>query len=71
MRQVTYKYNIGDIVKFKDKFHPCASCGLKERAGTTAKVVDRLDYGGATYRLEGITGLFKERCFANQLGRLK
>ncbi len=63
-RTITYKYNVGDTVKFKDKFHRTASCGLKERAGTTAKIVERIDYGGATYRLEGITGVFKERCFA-------
>lgn len=61
---IAYKYNIGDTVKFKDKFYPYASCGLKERAGTTAKIAERLNYGGATYRLEGITGLFKERCFS-------
>ena len=63
MRQITYKFNVGDTVRFKDKFHPYASCGLKERAGTTAVVTERFDYSGAAYRLEGITGLFKERCF--------
>ena len=64
VRQITYKYNVGDTIKFKDKFYPYASCGLKERAGTTAVVTERLDYCGATYRLKGITGLFKESCFA-------
>lgn len=63
MRKITYKYNVGDVVKFKDKFHYYASCGLKKRAGTTAKVVERIDFGGPTYRLEGITGCFKEKCF--------
>lgn len=63
MRQITYKFNVGDTVRFKDKFYPYASCGLKEFAGTTAVVTERLDYSGATYRLAGITGLFKERCF--------
>ena len=38
MKQITYKYNIGDTVKFKDKYHPTASCDLHERAGTTAKI---------------------------------
>ncbi len=64
MRNITYKYNVGDVVRFKDHFHRYASCGLKERAGTTAKIVERIDYGGATYRLEGITGVFKQGCFA-------
>jgi hypothetical protein len=63
MRKITYKYNVGDVIKFKDKFYPYASCGLKECAGTTAKVVERIDFGGPTYRLEGHTGVFKERCF--------
>lgn len=64
MRKITYKYKVGDVVRFKDHFYPYASCGLKERAGTTAKIVECIDFGGATYRLEGITGVFKQRCFA-------
>ena len=66
MRKITYKYNIGDTVVFKDHFYPYASCGLKELAGTTAKGAERTDYGGASYRLEGHTGFFKERCFAGK-----
>lgn len=64
MKQINYKYNVGDTVKFKERFHPSASCGLEALAGSTAKIVERINYGGATYRLEGITGIFKERCFA-------
>jgi hypothetical protein len=37
MRNITYKYKVGDKVKFKDKFvRP--SCGLVWRAGTEAEI---------------------------------
>lgn len=64
MRKVIYKYNVGDVVKFKECFHPTASCGLKNLAGTTARITAQVDYGGATYKLEGHIGVFKEACFA-------
>lgn len=32
-----YKYKVGNYVKFKAKF-PNPTCGLKERAGTVAKI---------------------------------
>ena len=63
MRQITYKYNVNDVVRFKDKFSPSASCGLKELAGQSAKVVECIDYNGPSYRLEGHEGFFKESCF--------
>ena len=67
MINITYKYEVGDTVKFKDKFPSTASCGLAELAGTTAKVVARTDYNGAAYRLEGLENrYFKERCFAGR-----
>ena len=67
MRNITYKYNIGDIVKFKEKFPPSAACGLAEKASSTAKVVERKDYGGPAYRLEGHGEWFKEGCFAGRV----
>lgn len=37
MRNVTYKYSVGDYVRFKSKFtNP--TCGLVWRAGTIAKI---------------------------------
>ena len=37
MRTITYKYNVGDIVKFKNRFtNP--TCGLVWRAGTEAVI---------------------------------
>lgn len=65
MRQITFKYEVGDVVKFKDKFHPSASCGLKALVGCTAKVIERRDYDGPCYRLEGLDGFFTENCFAS------
>lgn len=64
MRTIKYKFNIGDKVVFKDKFAPSASCGLKELAGQTATIIEREDYGGPAYKLEGHTGFFKQGCFA-------
>ena len=64
MAHVTYKYNIGDTVRFKDKFHPTASCGLAELTGTTAKITAREYWAKPCYRLEGFDGLFVEKCFS-------
>lgn len=63
MKQITYKYNVGDTVQFKKKFGPTASCGLKELAGKSAKIVGRRDYSKACYKLEGLDGYFTEGCF--------
>ena len=37
MKDITYKYNVGDYVKFKDKFSS-PTCGLVGREGTIAKI---------------------------------
>ena len=37
MRNITYKYNVGDYVKFKDKFSS-PTTGLVGREGTVAKI---------------------------------
>jgi hypothetical protein len=62
MRNITYKYNLGDVVKFKDKFHS-PTCGLKGLEGTTAVIADRRDYNGPCYELAGGDGFYKETCF--------
>lgn len=62
MRNITYKYNVGDIVKFKDKFHS-PTCGLVGLEGTTAVIADRRDYNGPCYKLAGGDGFYKETCF--------
>ena len=67
MRQTEYKYKVNDIIKFKEQFSPSASCGLKELAGCTAKVVECRDYDGPSYRLEGHEGFFQECCFQGRV----
>lgn len=63
MRNITYKYNVGDIVRFKDKFHSTASCDLKKLAGTTGVVEERRDYNGPCYKLAGGDSFYEETCF--------
>lgn len=63
MRVIMYKYNIGDVVRFKSKFHSSASCGLARFAGTTAVITDRRDYNGPCYMLAGGNAFYKETCF--------
>lgn len=59
MRNISYKYNVGDIVQIKMTFAQ-PSCGLASMAGIKAKVVARYDYNGPCYELEGLSGLFQE-----------
>lgn len=65
MKNITYKYNVGDYVKFKDKFSS-PTCGLVGREGTTAKIAGRaLPYNNRPhYYLEGEAAIFPETCFA-------
>ncbi len=62
MRNITYKYNVGDVVKFKNKFHS-PTCGLKGLEGTTGVVEERRDYNGPCYKLAGMDSFCKESCF--------
>lgn len=63
MKQIKHKYNIGDTVKFKDKYHPTASCDLHERAGTTAKIRGYAPsyYNKLHYYLEGAVDYVGDR----------
>ena len=64
MVNITYKYNVGDKVKFKDKFtNP--SCRLAEKAGTVAKITGlALPYNNKPhYYLEDEEAVFPETCF--------
>ena len=62
---IVYKYNAGDVVKFKDKFHPSASCGLAEKAGIAVKIAGQaLAYNNKPhYYIEGEESVFAETCF--------
>ena len=62
MRTITYKYNLGDVVKFKDKFHS-PTCGLKGLGGTTGVIEERRDYNGPCYKLASADSFYKESCF--------
>lgn len=66
MSNVNYKYNIGDTVRFKERFEPIASSGLTEMAGLTVKVLDCRFYGGPCYKFEGYEdkGWFTEQTLA-------
>ena len=67
MRNIIYKYNVGDYVKFKDKFHSTASCDLKKLAGTTAIITGRaLPYNNKPfYHLnDNDHTAYPETCFA-------
>lgn len=64
MREVTFKYNIGDTLKFKEDFDSSASDILFDLAGTTRKVVDRCVFSHPAYKLEGLNdSWFTEDCF--------
>lgn len=60
---ITYKYNIGDIVRFKKTFSCTCSCGLKELAGSTGVIEERRNYNGPTYKLAGDPAFYQESCF--------
>lgn len=64
MRNITYKYKVGDAVKFKDHYDSSASCNLFDLAGSTAVIEERADFNGAAYKIKGDDAWFKESCFA-------
>jgi hypothetical protein len=68
MRNITYKYEVGDTVMFKVSFKN-PSCGLVGREGTTAKVTGIAPaYNNKPhYYLDGDeTTVYPETCFAGR-----
>lgn len=60
------RFNVGDIVQFRDSYPNHVSPDLKANAGTSAKVIDsRFEVLEWSYRLEGIeeTAWWGESCF--------
>lgn len=64
MRNINYKYNIGDTIAFKPSFSESACTTLFGLEGKVFEITDRKDYGGPTYKLFGLEGYFAEDCFA-------
>ena len=67
MREITYKYNVGDTVELKPKFHRWTEVVGNNELITVAKIVERRDYNGPAYRLNCLEGFFKESCFAGKV----
>ena len=64
MRNITYKYKVGDIVVLKPEHQPEVEIpyvGSKIRVGLV-KIIDCRDYDGPTYKFEGLDGYYQEAC---------
>lgn len=65
MRDIEFKYNVGDYVRFKNKF-PSSTTGLVGREGTIAKITGIApSYNNKPhyYLDDNICGAYKESCF--------
>jgi hypothetical protein len=66
MRNIIYKYNVGDIVELKEKHRPEVEIpyvGAKVKVGL-CKITEHRDYNGPCYRFEGLDGFWQEACIA-------
>ena len=63
MRNITYKYNVGDTVELKPKHYCWADVMGTKVLITAAEIVERRDYNGPAYALGGCAGFYKENCF--------
>jgi hypothetical protein len=66
MKTVNHKFNVGDYVRFKNKF-PSPTTGLVGREGTIAKITGLApSYNNKPhyYLDNNICGAYKESCFA-------
>lgn len=62
MRNITYKYNIGDIVELKpENSFDMEFCGSHIRV-TSVRIVERRYYDCPCYRFEGFDGFWEENC---------
>lgn len=66
MRNITYKYEVGDTVMFKPKHYFEADVMGTKVLVTAAEVVERRDYNGPCYALGGCQGFWKEDCFVGR-----
>lgn len=71
MRNISYKYNIGDVVALKpDHYFEADVMGQKVLI-TAAEILERKDYNGPCYALGGSSCFWKEACFAGIANELK
>jgi hypothetical protein len=71
MRNITYKYNVGDIVALKPNHYYEAEINGTKVLVTAAEIVERKDYNGPCYALGGSGCFWKEACFAGLAMELK
>ena len=72
MRNIEFKYNTGDCVRFKSHYDSDASCNLFDLAGTIAVVIDRADFDGPAYKLScDEDSWYCEGCFDRLVSGLK
>lgn len=67
MRNITYKYNVGDVVELKPKYHYWTNVMGTPVLISAAEIVERRDYNGPAYALGGCTGFYKENCFVGKV----
>ena len=68
MRNITYKYNVGDCVVLKPRHAICVDiCPDGSLIKIyRVKIAERRDYNGPAYRFEGVYGFFKEACINDE-----
>ena len=64
MRNITYKYKVGDIVVLKPEHQPIIVIDWTDTKVkvSTVKIIDRRDYNCPTYKFEGLDGYYQEAC---------
>jgi hypothetical protein len=72
MRNITYKYSVGDIVELKPKHYIEQHIGNEEVVYLkTVKIIVKKDYCGPCYKFEGVPGFYKEACIKRLIEAVK
>lgn len=68
MRNIEYKYRVGDMVVLKPRHAICVDiCPDGSLIKIyRVKIAERRDYNGPAYRFEGVYGFFKEACINDE-----
>ena len=68
MRNITYMYNVGDVVELKLKHQANLLLPNGEVVfATRVKIEECRDYNGPCYKFEGVHGFYKEACINQRL----